>query len=216
MPKCVIGSQWISVPHTNLPPQQLPGSEHDLCSLCRHSASISIHQPWWQEWQVLYHGAPYLSRCMGDFFTRVSCLRSIIVWSLRGNWFWINWSRCVQSSREDKPWLRRRLFSWAVATDNCRDVMGPPPGSCRRSSFSNSWTHLSAIGFLFLFFTRPSSIWMLWCSRSLSLMRDWNPGAGSVRTTAAGGCMGHISIKRRINASRRVSERSFSTSWVTV
>ena len=47
-------------------------------------------------------------------------------------------------------------------------------------------TALSATGFLLGFFRFPSSRTILWCSKSWSLTRDLNPGAGSVQMTAGG------------------------------
>ena len=70
----------------------------------------------------------------------------------------LNWLRCVQSSRAERPWLRSWEFKRAVATARPSSVTGPPPGSWRKSSVSSSSTAFSATGFLLTFFTRPTSM----------------------------------------------------------
>ena len=46
-----------------------------------------------------------------------------------------NWFRCVQSSREDRPWLQNRELSLAAAVARLSSVTGPLLGSWRNSSY---------------------------------------------------------------------------------
>ena len=73
-----------------------------------------------------------------------------------------------------------------MAMANVRGETGPPSGAMRRSSSMRSAIHFSATGSLFIFFTRPISIVILWRRSSSSLAREVSPGAGSTLMTAQG------------------------------
>ena len=122
-----------------------------------------------------------------------------------------NWFRCVQSSREDRPWLRSRELSRAVAMARQSSVTGPPPGSWRNSSSSSSSTARSATGFLLVFLTWPTSTEMPRCCKAWVFFSETNPGAGLTRITAWGPSRGCRPTTNQARASRRVSLFSSGT-----
>ena len=112
--------------------------------------------------------------------------------------YWLRW---VHISRG----RRRREFRRAVARARPTSLAVRPPGSCRMSSSSSSWTAFSATGFLFLFLMGSTSIVPFkWLSESLLLI-DVKPGPGSTRIIALGPSSGWRPIVSCVRASRRVS-----------
>ena len=109
------------------------------------------------------------------------CCSVMSLWSHTGICLLVYWSRWVHISRADNPQPRTRESSTAVATASVTCVMAPPCGCWWAISPSSSWTAFSATGFLFRFFTRPSSTDMRYWERSSSLTSEANPGAESVR-----------------------------------
>ena len=80
-----------------------------------------------------------------------------------------------------------RVLRLTEATAKESREIGPPSGQIRRSSSPSSATHFSATGFLFGFFTRPTSTAKPYWRRVASLDSDEKPGAGSTRMTAGAG-----------------------------
>lgn len=137
-------------------------------------------------------------------------------WSIIGIWVFKNWSLCDHISRADSPRFLMRVLSLAVmrARDRCETTL--LSGSNRSISTSSSWIALSATGFLFTFFGRPSSIAIRCRVKSSSFTKALNPGAGSVLMMANGPSRGWTSANSWITASRSSWVRSDSYNLVKV
>ena len=176
--KCHRGKKGFLVyPFTWLPILSLGGSENS-----RHSPPISL---------------PF--KAISICFAKMCCKSLMGICSLE------NWFRCVQSSREDGPWLRSRELSRTVAMARLSSVTGPPLGSWRNTSSSSSSTARSATGFLLVFLTQPTSTEMPRCCKALEFFSEMNTGGRSTQITAWGPSRGCKPTTNRTRASRRVS-----------
>lgn len=126
------------------------------------------------------------------------CCSSMSLWLSSGNGVDVNWSRWIHISCDDKPWKRKRELRLATATASWAFVMVERSLSSLRISSSNSWTDLSAMGFLLTFLTRPSSMTIRCWARIESWTSFWKPGAGSVRIIAEGPSRGINPTQSRI------------------
>ena len=122
-----------------------------------------------------------------------------------------NWFCCVQSSREDRPWLRSRELSREVAMARLSSVTGPQLGSWCKSSSSSANTARLATGFLLVFLTQPTSTELPRCCKALVFLSETSPDAGSTRITAWGPSRGCRPTTNRARASRRESLFSSGT-----
>ena len=92
-----------------------------------------------------------------------------------------------------------------MAVARTTSVTGSPTGSRRRTSSSSSNAALSATGFLFLFFIRPTSMEIPMCLRASLVLSEKNAGAGSIRITALGPSSRCKPTTRRVRASESVA-----------